>query len=402
MSLTVKPFLQPNEVRPLTRDDVTSYCGKALGMCYEQDNFDQIMNEPAEVSTKRAMGCIKSGHHSGFEHAKYTFVIEGLPKMLAMVLNNQRKYATSEKSGRYTVLDVKDEVEIALRKKWQDRFYEILHAKYYDDFYKFYTRPTRTSEKTKELAETAIKKKAQENSRLITSVFAPTKMLYSVDIRQLSYLRFEMKKFFEEAPGTPYYETLKEWMQEFIDETETYGMEEVGLNPAAKGVRLPLFAEPSEEEYGVNYSMTDMVTFATYAQNQRHRTVKCTMQIPETPIYFVPEFIKDNPEYVEEWLADMKSRTTDSDFPQGMMVIMNEKGDYQDFIQKTYERLCGQAQWEIMSVTKAQLERYLANTTSPEVKAALQKINCGARCMYGFKCTNPCVFGAKNALTREF
>ena len=80
---------------------------------------------------------------------------------------------------------MKDETEIALRKKWQDRFYDILHAKYYDDFYKFYTRPTRTSEKTKELAETAIKKKAQENSRLITSVFAPTKM---GDIAKITHL----------------------------------------------------------------------------------------------------------------------------------------------------------------------------------------------------------------------
>lgn len=402
MKLIVKPFLQPNEARPLTKDDVTNFCGKALGMCYEQDNFDQIMQEPAEVSKKRAMGCIKSGHHSGFEHAKYTFVIEGIPKMLAMVLNNQGKYATSEKSGRYTVLDVQDEEEIALRKKWQDRFYEILHGKYYNDFYKFNTKPNRTPEKTKELAEIAIKKKAQENSRLITSVFAPTKMLYSIDIRQLSYLRYEMKDFIKSGPNGAYYELLKQWMQEFIDATDIYGFEDEGLNPSAKGVKLPMFAEPSEEEFGQGYSINELVSFATFAQNQRHRTVKCTMAFTEKPTYFVPEFIKDNSSLVEEWLADMKKRTTASDFPQGMMVMMNEKGDYHDFVLKTYERLCGQAQWEIMDVTKHQLAKYISNATNPEVITELQRISKGARCMYGFKCTNPCVFGAKNALTREF
>lgn len=402
MSLVIKPFLQPNEAYPLTKADVLSYCGKALGMCYEQDNFDQIMEENDQISTKRAMACIKSGHHSGFEHAKYTFVIEGLPKMLAMVLNNQGKYATSEKSGRYTVLDVKDEEEIALRKKWQDRFYEILHSKYYDDFYKFYTRPTRTPEKTKEMTETALKKKAQENSRLITSVFAPTKMLYSIDIRQLSYLRYEMKDFIKAGPEGPYYEVLKKWMQEFIDATDIYGFEEEGLNPAAKGIMLPMFAEPSAEEFGIGYSINELVTFATFAQNQRHRTIKCTMSFPETPTYFVPEFIKFDPAMVEEWLSDMKKRTTDSDFPQGMMVMMNERGDYNDFILKTYERLCGQAQWEIMDVTKRQLDKYRDNATHIEVVSQLAKISKGARCMYGFKCTNPCPYGAKNALTREF
>ncbi len=402
MSLSVKLFLQPNEVAPLTKDDVKSYCGKALGMCYEQGNFDQIMQESDEVSLKRANGCIKSGHHSGFEHAKFTFVIEGLPKMLAIVLNNQRKYATSEKSGRYTVLEVQDEEEIALRQKWQDRFYEILHEKHYNDFYAFYKKPSRKEEEIKAMAEESITKKAQENSRLITSAFAPTKMVYSVDARQLSYIRYEMAQFIEEEKDTKYIKVLKKWMKEFIDATELYGLDGEGLTPAAKGVTLPLFAKPQKEEFGFVYTMTEKISVATYAQNQRHRTEKCTMYFLDVAEYFIPEFIRGHEKYEAEWIEDMKKRTTETDFPQGMMIVMNESGDVHDFVLKTYERLCGQAQYEIMEVTKRQLEKYKKNTTSEVARAELERISTGARCTYGFKCGKPCVFGAKNALNREF
>lgn len=404
MSLVVKPFLSENEGHVLTKDEVLSFCGKAFGMCYLQDEFDSIENESAEKSIKRARGCIKRGHHSGFEHVKYTFCITGISKMLAMILNNQGKYATSEKSGRYTVLDITDAEETRLREKWQNIFYDILNEKYHDMFYKFYAKPELSEEKIEGKVKTAIVKKAQENSRLMTTVFTKTKMIYTIDARQLSYLRYEMKQFIATEPDTPFYAKIKAEMKEFIAATDVYGLEEEGLHPGSKGVTLPFFHGPRAEEFGVNYSMNSSVSVATFAQNQRHRTVRCTMQMPKDDEveYFIPEFIKDKPELVDEWIADLKSRTGDGEYPQAVMVTMNERGRYDDFIQKAYERLCGATQYEVMTVTKAQYDKYMANVTSLEAKDALDKLKCGARCMFGYKCTAPCHFGPKNALNREF
>ena len=195
MSLVVKPFLAPNETHPITKDEVMDFCGKAFGMCYLEDDLETIELEAPEESAKRSRGCIKSQHHSGFDHAKHTFYITGISKMLAMILNNQGKYATSEKSGRYTVLDIDDPEENRLRAKWQEIFYGILNERYHDDFYKFYEKPKFTPEQIEAKVKLALTKKAQENSRLVTTVFTKTKMVYSMDVRQISYLKYEMEHF---------------------------------------------------------------------------------------------------------------------------------------------------------------------------------------------------------------
>ena len=172
MSLTITPLLAPNEKHVLTKNEAMIACGQYFGMCYLKDNFEKIKNEPEEKSVTRAQMCIGSGHHSGFEHVKYTFEILDISKTLAMILNNQGVYATSEKSGRYTVLDFEDATENALREKWQQIFEKIISEKYYEMFYKFYAKPGVAEDKVKKSIEVAIRKKAQENSRLITSPFA--------------------------------------------------------------------------------------------------------------------------------------------------------------------------------------------------------------------------------------
>lgn len=408
--LVVKPFLATTESAAMSKEDVLSYCGKAFGMCYLQDEFERIENEDREKSIKRALMCIKSGHHSGFEHAKFTFCITGISKMLAMILNNQGKYATSEKSGRYTVLDMEDPIEIELREKWQGIFYDILKKKYYDTFRVTFAKPGLEEEKIEKKVETAIVKRAQEVSRMMTTVFTKTKMIYSIDVRQLSYLRYEMKNFVENEKESDFYKKIKVEMKEFLEATNAYGFEDEGLNPASKGVTLPFFHDAREEEFGLNYSINSKVSWSAFAQNQRHRTVRCTIEMPrmetkndlEKIEYFVPEFIKDSPELVEEWLSDLKERTAAGEYPQAMLVTMNERGRYEDFVQKSFERLCGAAQYEIMKVTKEQLDKYLANVTSEEAKDELLKISTGARCTFGYKCTSPCVGGPKIAITRDF
>lgn len=404
MSLTITPLLAPNESHVLTKREAMVVCGQYLNMCYLKDDFDVIKREPEEKSIKRAETCIKSGHHSGFEHVKYTFEISGISKMMAMILNSQGVYATSEKSGRYRVLDFDSELEKRLRDKWQDIFYSILNEKYYEMFYKFYAKPGVEEDKIQKRIKEAITKKAQENSRLITSPFAKTKMIYTINFRQLSYLRFEMKEFIEEYPETTFFRTIKNEMEEFLRGTDEYGAEEEGLNPGSKGVKLPFFETVPErqEEFGENYSMNYKVSFATFAQFLRHRTCRYTAHIPEKKEYFIPEFIKDDEALVDEWINDCNMITKEEGFPQATLLEINERGRYEDFILKSYERLCGATQYEATMVTKEQLVKYLENVTSENAKEALSKINVGARCMFGYKCTAPCVFGAKYALNREF
>ena len=75
-------------------------------------------------------------------------------------MNNQKSYATSEKSGRYRTLELDDEKEKQLREKWQAIFYEILSEKYYDTFYQHHAKPNLAVEKIAKNIENAIVKKS--------------------------------------------------------------------------------------------------------------------------------------------------------------------------------------------------------------------------------------------------
>lgn len=404
MSLTVNVSKALNESHVLTKREALIMTGQFFGMCYENDNFDKIMTEDPEKSINRAMMCISSGHHSGFEHVKLTFEILGISKTFAMILNNQGSYVTSEKSGRYTVLNFENEKEKELREKWQKIFSDILFRDYYDLFYNFYSRTMTDKEKIEKSVTRDITKKAQENSRLITGPFAKTKMIYTINIRQLNYLRYELKQFIDNMPDTPFYAYLKTEMKEFLSGTEEWSLEEEGLNVGTKGLKLPFFetVEERTEEFGENYSMNYYVSYATFAQLQRHRTCHYLIRIPEEKKYFIPEFIKNDEALVNEWIADCESVTTEDSFPQATLIFVNERGRYEDFVLKCKERLCGAAQYEVAMSTQEQLIKYLENVTSKNAEEELRKINTGARCTFGYRCSRPCIFGAKYAFDRKF
>ena len=58
-----------------------------------------------ESKTKdRAEGNKENKHHSVFGHDYISLYFEGIPKIIAMMINNEKDYNTSEKSGRYTVM----------------------------------------------------------------------------------------------------------------------------------------------------------------------------------------------------------------------------------------------------------------------------------------------------------
>ena len=97
----------------LPKEEAVDFSGKSAGICYLPDTLETLFSEDKEKTQKRANGTLKSGHHSVFGHPTYNLSLEGIPKILAMILNNEKMYNTSEKSARYTKMQPsKEEKEL--------------------------------------------------------------------------------------------------------------------------------------------------------------------------------------------------------------------------------------------------------------------------------------------------
>lgn len=365
----------------LTKEEAIDFSGKSAGICYLPDTVETLFAEAPEKTQRRANGNLESGHHSVFGHAHYNLILEGVPKILAMILNNEKIYNTSEKSARYTKMQP-SEKEKNLYEKWID-IYKKEISREYPDF-----------------DEKKVQKLAQENARYLISIFTPaTIMEYTVSFEQLNFIISWFEDYIEYEPETEFSTKLKSAMKEFLEALPDLKVEK--LNPRVKGTRLSLFAKRDRtEEFGENYSTTYLASFAQLAQAQRHRTLAYEMTLLEKPEYFVPRIIRKT-ELEKEWLKDISS--LEEYYPQGMLVKVNERGTVENFILKCTERLCGAAQLEIMEQTVITMNKYLeAVKDNPIIKNELLPYSKGARCTFpGWKCKSPCVFGGKNAMNRK-
>ena len=91
------------------KDEAIKLSGKIAGVCYDQEGFSHLINEPEEKTIKRINRTLNDGHHSVYDHITINFNLQNIPKILAMVLNNEHQYTTSEKSGRYTSVKRKND-----------------------------------------------------------------------------------------------------------------------------------------------------------------------------------------------------------------------------------------------------------------------------------------------------
>lgn len=366
----------------LSKDEALKFAGKSAGICYLPHNTEKLFSEPEEKTIKRAENTLKSGHHSVYSHSVYNFVLEGIPKILAMILNNEKMYNTSEKSARYTKMESTG-IEKELYEEWIEIYKEKIKEKY------------------KDFDEKKVLKLAQENARGIISVFTPaTTMEYTTDFRQINYIIHWAEDFIENAENTLFNQKLKEVLKDFINQMPDIIIPE--LNSKTKNRTFSLFAKRDrKEEFGENYSTNYEVSFSELAQAQRHRTIYYEMQIKDKASYYVPKIIQ-NTDLETKWIKDLSS--LENNFPQAMLVKVNERGTVENFILKCQERICGAAQLEIMNQTKDTLDKYIEKTrnTNKEVYEYLLPYSKGARCTFpGFKCTAPCVFGGINALNRS-
>ena len=365
----------------MPKNEAIDFSGKSAGICYLPDTVETLFAEPPEKTEKRANNNIKSGHHSVFNHPTYNLCFEEIPKILAMILNNEKKYDTSEKSARYTHMKPSPQ-EKELYEKWIVLFKEKIIAKC----------PNFDEKKATKLA--------QENARYLISVFTPaTVMEYTVNFGQLNYIINWAKDYISSNNNDAFSLKLKDVLKDFLKAMPDLEVE--GLNSKLKNRSFSLFAKRATraEEFGENYCTTYIASFAELAQAQRHRTLSYEMKLLDTPQYYIPPIIR-NTELEKTWIKDISSLK--DFFPQGMLVQINERGTIENFVLKCTERLCGSAQLEIMEQTNNTLSKYMeAIKEKPELYNYLLPYSKGARCTFpGWKCNSPCIFGGKDAMKR--
>ena len=379
MKIEILGSTNPGYVLPIRTANI--FAGREAGICYMKDDISTLFSESEEKSMKRATLTKASGHHSVFGHVSYNFSLEGIPKIIAMILNNEKDYNTSEKSARYTKMEVSDEEKV-LYEKWINLFKDKLSELY----------PT--------LTQKHLLKLSMENARYLISVFTPSTSLgHTLDYRQLNYILHWMNNFIRTAPDNSFNTLLRPQLMEFVNMFSDFYDEELF---DGKNRSLSLFSDIERvEEWGENYCCSYEGSFAELAQAQRHRTLKYEIKVPDikAATFYVPAFIRET-NLEESWLIDIKSLA--HKYPQGMLVKITERGTAEDFILKCKERLCGAAQLEIALQTNSTLNKYVENTrlTNKRVHEFLLPYANKARCASGYSCKAPCSWGAKNALTR--
>lgn len=356
--------------------------GELAGICYMQGDFEAIQNQPNEKKLGRAEMIKENGHHSVFDHEYITLYLDGIPKLFAMLLNNERVYTTSEKSARYTKMKVSG-IEQELYNKWLDIMKEVIAKRYGNE--KYFT-PKK------------IEKLAQENARYFISVYTPTSMAYTTSYRQLNYLYTELKNCLKS--GNPYIQRMAGTIQSFCDFLEKNAIIDEKIANFAEKKRISLFATKKRtEHFGDTYCTNYKGSFAMLAQAQRHRSLSYEFYDTDQVEFYVPEIIAKNEKLKQMWLDDMQKLAMFC--PQGKLINISERGLPENFIQKANERLCTCAQLEVCVQTKKTLLKYIAKTTDDDIRQMLLEKDKGARCLTGFKCASPCGFKDGITLSRE-
>ena len=355
--------------------DAMEFAGKNAGICYMPDDYTSEGINDTDACLKRAKFNIKSGHYSVFEHYHITFLMEDIPKMMAMILNSTRLYNTSEKSARYTKMKPETELEEELYNKWCKKFTDIL------------------LEKHPELTGNEITKLAQENARYLISVFTPTTMSFTVPYSRAILLIDWLKDFkiwpykfsdtiFSTNNNHIYSSIISKKLisviEEFIDKfSEALEVDQnnlpltdhkkmgitlfSGYNMSVGSCCYKLNKIDEQEHYGSVYYTKYFASLACVAQLQRHRTINYNISFIDmtSSFCYIPNIIFDDVELSTEWEKDFDKLINANILPQGQMVSVEESGNFLDFYAKCKERLCTRAQIEIRENTVETAKRFL-------------------------------------------
>lgn len=362
-----------------TREEFLKFGQDAARVCYSEKDWNDIRKEPPNPDLINTT--IKSGHHSPYEHVWLNFYMDSMPKALVMVLNNERQYVTSEKSARYTQMKQISDEQKEKYEKWMGILIPLIDKIY-------------PASDNKDVRDKSIKKLAQENARYMTSVFTPTKMLHTINLRQLNFFMYGFEKFiFENQDGNEFKRRLASGMKEFLEQTKDFVIPDL-RNQTDR--HLNFFGDPVEEHFGDVYSTNYLMSFAGLAQAHRHRTIEYhvskEIDLGALNGFFIPGIISLDKKLMDEWHGDLE-KISRNDFPQAQLLSVSEMGSLKDFRSKMILRLCGHAQYEIMENTLGTANEY--SKRKPKIKDWMRP-----KCSQGMKCAEPCVWKSAMALER--
>ncbi|NCB48660.1 MAG: hypothetical protein EOM55_03470 [Clostridia bacterium] len=356
--------------------------GHTAGVCYMPGSYDDILNESTEKTERRIKQTKDSAHHSVYDHPSISLSISDIPKALAMLLNNEKMYTTSEKSARYTKMILKED-EKKLYDKWLEIYKKIIKEKYQSNFPLFFT-------------DSKIEKLAQENARYLISVFTPTSMIYTTSYRQLNLIYSFLQKEINRENQNIFFTELIPPMKDLCAGLEKldYIDEKLSQNEKHREQSLLKQGYTPKEYFGDVYATTYKGSFAELAQAQRHRTLSYNISLLDKNEFYIPPIIRENENLSQEWRKDCEKQAYV--FPQGMLVNISEYGTLDNFILKMLERKCTFAQLEINQQTNDTLKKMIKGLKDINHKRAteLEKgYTKGSRCTFpDYTCKTPCGF----------
>ena len=394
--MEIKVFAGTNLGHVPTKEEMDRIGGLTAGVCYLKDTIENLFHEDEE-RTKKREGMIKlNGHKSPFDHPSVNLEINDIPKIVAMILNDEQMYTTSEKSARYKRMTLFGE-EKEVYEKWLQIFEEEI-------------KKLQKAGNEVWLTDLKIKKLAQENARYLTPVFTPTNMVYTVSYRQLNVIYLKLKKEIEflENKKDSFSTRLRKELIEFNNQLEKLGYIDDKLSFDDKNLVLKLFNRSKreiKEQFGESYTLFYHGSLAQLAEAQRHRTLDYTILMgkdndaidkiienPKNENFYLPPILKGT-KWEIYWLADCKKMA--EKIPQGMMIPIKERGTFENFILKMKERNCTQAQLEIdrqTTISKKKMFERLLNE-NPALAEELKPYLNGSRCTFkDYSCQSPCNF----------
>ena len=394
LKITLLPSEFVKENGKFNQQKALQHCGKIAGICYSKSGFETVCDESLEKTQRRIDRTLNNGHHSVYDHVNMTLYIKHIPKILAMCLNNEKQYTTSERSLRYTPVKKSEESiitdkEIDLYDKWVNIFETKIKDQYGSTF-----------------SDSKIETLAQENARYLVTVFMPTEMIYTTTFRQINHIAAVLERyqktldFSTEFGGRMYYA-----IEDLLEQLKDKNLLNDKLMENTKNRKLSLFGEnlsAREDYFDYIYSVNYKGSFVQVAQGQRHRTINNQIEFLDENEFYIPSILEDDPILVSEWLNDINSVRIN--IPQGQMIQVNETGTYDNFILKCKERLCGAAQLEISNQTKKTLTKYYETLqlTNPVLAADMEKYTHGARCTFSdYTCKSDCGNQKAKTLTRK-
>lgn len=408
--------------------------GLKAAVCFKQGEIApwDVRKEDEETLIRRGIDTILSDHVTPSQQVPVSLEIYGIPKIICMYLNNLGMQAADERSLRYTEIKdnnyIKDYItleEIKIYQKWM----EILQNILWKDYNEFFLKTNNNDEKK---AKTAIKKIAQENSRSFVSIKMPTSLTFTSNFAEFNKLALQIERTIKAKNNTeleelaiPYLKELLEHLKRLnviitnenvweiapkVAEARNIPKNDDYLYKDTKGIDLNLFATKNpfsgmhmNDEYGVNIHTTKQISFSGFAQLQRHRTLDTEIYVPSYFDFFIPEFIKQYPDLVTEWMNDADRIC--KNYPQGQIIDVSIDTTLKKLISYVgTERGCNHAQYEIakfyMELIKECANSYIINQKiqlTDMIRPYVGKYRCLTKT---YKCPSPCNGGPR--MDRKF